>query len=204
MNILSQVAMQLIVFLVLIFSVIIHEIAHGYVAFLCGDNTAKNLGRITINPVKHIELFGTIILPLMLMLLGSSFLIGWAKPVPINPRNFFNAKRGLFFVSIAGVSANFLLALLFALLAKFVNLNSLLGVICYYVVFYNLFLGLFNLIPVPPLDGSRIVSVLISPKYAYQYNKLEPFGIFIVFLLLYAGLAQALMKIIVPVMNFLL
>lgn len=177
--------------LVLIMSVVVHEFSHGYVAYLWGDNTARLSGRLTLNPIKHLDLFGSIILPLLLIISGTNFLIGWARPVPYNPNNLRDIKKGTFFVSIAGILANLILAVLFGLLIRFGYLLGLppyvFGVnnihpfyqITTMIVLVNLVLGFFNLIPIPPLDGSKILFSFLPAKYRYIENFLERWGILI-------------------------
>lgn len=163
--------------LVLLFSIIIHEIAHGSVAYALGDPTAKMAGRLTLNPISHLDPIGSIILPLFLMMSGLP-IIGWAKPVPVNPMLLQDRRWGDFKVSIAGVTANFLIALIFGLIIKYGMSYLPQGflIIASYVVLYNIALGLFNLIPIPPLDGSHILfsflpNSLESIKYfLYQYG----------------------------------
>lgn len=177
----SLISLLMLVPIVLI-SLTFHEVAHGYVAYLCGDKTARNFGRLTLNPIKHLDLVGA----LMMLIIG----FGWAKPVPINPRNFKNFKRDLVLVSIAGPLSNFVLAFIAVILL--VVFNNLLNInftsattssqiifLIYY--FFSLFatlnigLGLFNLIPIPPLDGSRILSVLLPARLSIAYNKIEDY-----------------------------
>ena len=146
------VAMALMV-VVLLFSVIIHEIAHGYVALRNGDPTARMLGRITLNPIPHIDPIGTILLPLLLLISGAGILFGWARPVPVNPRNYRNYRLGELTVSAAGPLSNLALAVLFALLAHHPFGNVGLLMLASFGVQINIFLALFNLIPIPPLDG---------------------------------------------------
>lgn len=173
------------------FSVVVHEVAHGYIALKCGDDTAKVMGRITLNPIVHVELFGTIILPVMLYFLGG-FVIGWAKPVPINPYRFKDMKTGILKVGISGPATNFILAVIFSLIVwilaylGFAKTDSGLTIIAVIAagVTLNLILCFFNLIPIPPLDGSRVVSVFMPDEMAAKYEKLSPYGIFIIFLLL--------------------
>jgi len=149
---------------VLFFSIVLHEIAHGSVAFHLGDPTAKNEGRLTLNPLKHIDLFGTIILPLLLLLStgGRGPIIGWAKPVPINPFNFRDQKWGTLKVSVAGPATNFLLALIFGLAIRFLALPEDILLLFSVIVLYNFAWGIFNLLPFPPFDGSHILFTFLS------------------------------------------
>ena len=158
--------MQLLFLTLLILTVIIHEIAHGYAALLLGDQTAKNEGRLTLNPIPHIDLFGTIIIPTVLILTGSSLLFGWAKPVPYNPYNL-RGRYGEAIVAAAGSLTNIAVAIVFGLIYRFGIgvLPEPLLILCSIVMYINLFLGLFNLIPVPPLDGSKIIMTLLPIQY---------------------------------------
>jgi Zn-dependent protease len=177
---------------VLIMSVVVHEFSHGYTAYLLGDNTARLSGRLTLNPIKHLDLFGSIILPLLLVLSNAGFVIGWAKPVPYNPNNLRNGRRGTLMVAAAGIIANLIIAISFGLLIRFAP--SLLGIPLYdpntllthpfykitsIIVIMNLVLALFNLIPIPPLDGSKILFSFIPPQYRHIENFLEKWGMFI-------------------------
>ncbi|MFA5368510.1 MAG: site-2 protease family protein [Candidatus Paceibacterota bacterium] len=145
-------------FIILIFSIMIHEIAHGSVAHSLGDSTAKDDDRLTLNPIKHIDPMGTIILPLFLIILKSQIIIGWAKPVPINFNNITDKRWGALKIALAGPLANFILAVIFALLIRFLPMLSPgLYYIFEVVIIYNLILAIFNLIPIPPLDGSHIL-----------------------------------------------
>ena len=177
--------------IVLIMSVVIHEFAHGYVAYLLGDNTARLLGRLTLNPIKHLDLFGSIILPLLLILSKAGFVIGWARPVPYNPNNLKSGRKGTILVSVAGVLANLSVALIFGLLIRFApqlgipfytadaNLVHPFYKIATTIVLTNLVLAIFNLIPIPPLDGSKILLSLLPSRLRYIENFLERFGMFI-------------------------
>ena len=177
---------------VLLFSVIVHEVAHGYVALRNGDPTARMLGRITLNPVPHIDPVGTILLPAILLLTHAGILFGWAKPVPVNPLNFRNYRWGEITVSAAGPLSNLALAAGFALLLRLGLMN--LGVIklAFFGVSINIFLALFNLIPIPPLDGSHIVAILLPPNLLRLYNYLEPVGFILILLLFYTGILGTL------------
>ncbi|MDD4989896.1 MAG: site-2 protease family protein [Candidatus Pacebacteria bacterium] len=174
--------------LVLIFSIIIHEVAHGAMAERLGDKTAREMGRISLNPIKHIDLFGSIIIPLFLILTKSSMLIGWAKPVPINPYALRDRKYGEAKVALAGPLANIAVAVLFGLILRFVPLgvsafSQNLVLILQYIVWINLLLAVFNLTPIPPLDGSHILFALL-PKSAESVKFfLNQFGVF--FLIIY-------------------
>lgn len=173
---------------ILLFSVIVHEVMHGLVAEKFGDQTAKRAGRLTLNPIPHIDLFGTILLPGLLILSGSPILFGWAKPVPVNPLNFSNLKRGELLVSAAGILANFALSLaataVFHLVNFFPATPLLLLSLLRFTVLINLVLGVFNLLPIPPLDGSKILLSQLPLKYAREFLKLEPFGFIILLILL--------------------
>jgi Zn-dependent protease len=182
-----------------VFAITVHEVAHGWVAKKYGDNTASLLGRLTLNPVKHIDLLGTIIIPGLLLLSFTGFIFGWAKPVPVDPRNFKNPKTDMAIVALAGPVSNFLMAIAWALIARLgvvIELEAISLPLIYMGVAgisINLVLGLINLIPIPPLDGSRIVTGLLPNKLAYQYNRFERFGfLFLLFLLWSGGLGYLL------------
>lgn len=178
---------------ILLFSVIIHELAHGYVAASLGDPTAKYEGRLTLNPLKHLDPFGSIILPLLLFISGSPILFGWAKPVPVNPYNFTDKKYGELKVSIAGPASNFLVALFFGLVMRFIPYSIFLAnpgiyIALTYIVSINIWLAVFNLIPVPPLDGSWILFSFLPEKFFYIKNFLRQYGVIIlIFLILFGG-----------------
>jgi len=182
-----------------VFAITVHEVAHGWVAKKYGDNTASILGRLTLNPVKHIDLLGTIVIPGLLLLSFTGFIFGWAKPVPVDPRNFKNPKTDMAIVALAGPVSNFLMAIAWALIARLgviIELEAISLPLIYMGIAgisINLVLGLINLIPIPPLDGSRIVTGLLPNKLAYQYNRFERFGfIFLLFLLWSGGLGYLL------------
>jgi Zn-dependent protease len=165
----------------LLYSVVIHEVAHGWVAYRMGDPTAKLLGRLSLNPLKHLDPVGT----LMLFLVG----FGWAKPVPINMNNIADRRRGLIFVSSAGILANILLAfgslLVYRLLGQ--SLTGTVALIANYTAYINITLAALNLIPIPPLDGSKILMGFASRNTQYFLARIEPYGFFILIALLYLG-----------------
>ncbi|MBR3627409.1 MAG: site-2 protease family protein [Elusimicrobia bacterium] len=190
---------------VLLFSVIVHEVAHGFVAYKRGDSTAKLLGRLTLNPIYHIDIFGSIILPAILVLTNLPA-FGWAKPVPINMYNLKNPKTDMILVSLAGITANFLLAvcagvLMFFIRTFFAHMDVMVSlyVILQYVIVINIVLFIFNLIPIPPLDGSRVVLFLLPRELAQKYAQIERYGFWIILILL---MTNILWKIIGPVANF--
>jgi len=177
-----------------IFAITVHEVAHGWVASKLGDQTARLMGRLTLNPLKHIDPVGTIIVPIV-MLMFTPFLLGWAKPVPVDWRNLRRPRRDMAWVAVAGPAANLLMLLFWILFAKLVllsgpgNSESAMPFIAMALagIFINIILMVLNLIPVPPLDGSRIVSSLLPPRTAILYNRLEPYGLIIVLILLVTG-----------------
>jgi Zn-dependent protease len=173
---------------VLLFSVIIHEVAHGYVALLNGDPTARLSGRITLNPIPHIDPIGTILLPLLLLVTHAGVIFGWARPVPVNPSYFRNYRLGEVTCSFAGPASNLLLAVLFAYLLRFKLGGPGLILLAYYGCTINIFLALFNLLPIPPLDGSHLVAAFLPFRLLQLYRYLEPVGFVIIILLFYTGL----------------
>ena len=187
----------LIQLLILFFSIIVHEVSHGYAALRYGDPTAKHAGRLSFNPLRHIDPFGTIILPLILILTGSPFLIGWAKPVPINPYYLRNPREDMMKIGAAGPLSNFALAILFSLIYRIVGIGPFAYLILY-AVFINLLLAVFNLIPVPPLDGSRILGGLLPYDLYEKYMRIEPYGFIIVFAFFFIGFGS----ILIPLVRF--
>ena len=154
--------------IVLLFSLVIHEVSHGLAAESLGDNTAKDQGRLSLNPLKHLDPFGSVLVPLLLFMVtaGRGPLFGWAKPVPVNPYNFKDQKWGLLKVSLAGPAANFLVAVFFALAIRFFPLPELMIQLLGTIVLYNLLWGFFNLVPIPPLDGSSILFSLLPEEFS--------------------------------------
>lgn len=177
--------------IILLASVVIHELAHGYTAEYFGDPTARYAGRLTINPLPHLELFGSFLLPLGLLLSGTGFMIAWAKPVPVNPNNFYNIRKGIIWVSLAGVISNLLLAVVFGLMLRILAMTGTLTVgvlaVTSKIVILNIVLVIFNLIPLPPLDGSKVLFALLPNKYSYIESFLTRWGfvlliVFIIFI----------------------
>lgn len=181
---------DLIIYIIpILFAITVHEVAHGWIAYKLGDSTAKSLGRLTLNPLPHVDPIGTIILPTVLYL-TSPFIFGFAKPVPINYNNLRNDKLDVIYVALAGPLSNILMAIMWTFILYFSLLNNDLffGQMASVGIFFNLLLAIFNMIPIPPLDGSVIIRTMLPSKYLYQYDKLELYGIFLVFALLFLGL----------------
>ena len=164
---------------VLIMSVVVHEISHGYAALYLGDSTAKYQGRLTLNPLKHLDPFGSVILPLLMAMLPGGLIFGWAKPVPYNPYNLRNRRWGELIVAVAGPLSNFALAFIFGTIVRFadvLNLSSAFVEISFLIVVINVVLAIFNLIPIPPLDGSKILFSILPKQYDHFREVLERSG----------------------------
>jgi len=180
-------------------AIVLHEVAHGWVAEKLGDNTARFMGRLTLNPVKHIDPVGTILIPIALIVVGSPFIFGYAKPVPVDFRKLNNPKRDMIWVALAGPATNLLLAIASALLLMLlvhapVSLMWAAGplaLMCQASIIINMVLCIFNLLPLPPLDGGRIAVGLLPGPLAYQLSRVEPVGMLIVIALLLLGFFQA-------------
>ena len=193
-------------------AIILHEVAHGYVAFRLGDPTAKTRGRLTLNPLAHIDPIGTILVPIFLLIINSPFLFGWAKPVPINPGYFRNPFKGMLYVAVAGPATNLALALATTVIGRIVLLaipdtllffnhtfaGNLVHTFVYLLgifVIYNIILAVFNMIPIPPLDGSRVLTYFLPPEGRRVMIMLERYGFIILIALIYLGGLRALFNL---------
>ena len=186
-----------------LFAITVHETAHGWVASKLGDHTARMMGRLTLNPIKHIDPVGTILVPALLYLSSAGFLFGWAKPVPINFSALRSPKKDMLWVALAGPGVNLLMAigwLIIIAIANTLNIHFLV-LMGGAGIFVNLLLAIFNLLPIPPLDGGRVISSLLPGRLSYQYDQLEPYGLFILVGLLFLGVFQ---NIIWPIVHSLL
>ena len=198
LNILQRLAIWI---LPVLFAITVHEAAHGWVALRLGDRTAMMLGRVTLNPLKHIDPVGTLLVPGLMLMMGG-MLFGWAKPVPVTWQNLRNRKRDMALVALAGPAANLLMAIFWAFLMRLsIMLDSVFPLISKPLLYMggagisiNLILMVLNLLPIPPLDGSRIVSGLLPDKLAWRYNLLEKYGMVILLLLLVSGVLWGLIS----------
>ena len=175
-----------------LFAITVHETAHGWVASKLGDHTARMMGRLTLNPIKHIDPVGTILVPALLYLSSAGFLFGWAKPVPINFSALRSPKKDMLWVALAGPGVNLLMAIGWLIIVAIANTLNIpfLEFMGGAGIFVNLLLAIFNLLPIPPLDGGRVISSLLPGRLAYQYDQLEPYGLFILVGLLFLGVFQ--------------
>ena len=191
----------LIYIIPLLFAITLHEAAHGWVASKLGDHTARMMGRVTLNPIKHVDPVGTILVPLALLLMpGVGFIFGWAKPVPINFRALRSQKSGMIWVALAGPAANFLMAigwLILAIISLKLELFTLYSM-ARVGIFLNILLAVFNLLPIPPLDGSRVISALLPGPLAYKYGQFEQYGFLILLGLMLIGGFQLF---VLPIVN---
>lgn len=207
----GQLLGQIYQVIVLIFLVMVHEVSHGLMAYRLGDNTAKEMGRLTLNPIKHLEFFGSFLVPFIFIFSGSPFVLGWAKPVPFNPFNLKNPKRDAALIALAGPVSNFLIALVFGLIVRLmaaflpvatsavlINIFNLLSI----VIFVSILLAFFNLIPIPPFDGSRILMAFLSGKAERIWLQLEHYGTLIIILLLFGGMLSFLAPLVLYTYRF--
>ena len=191
---------------ILLYSIILHELAHAKIADMMGDGTSRMYGRLTLNPLPHLDLFGTL-LPIMLLLSGSPIVFGWAKPVPINPYNFYDQRKGIIYVSAAGIAANLLVAWLLSVAVRFIPINDsptmyLLAQALIFGVRINIVLAVFNLLPIPPLDGSKLFSMLLPYRYSQYIDRMEPFGfVILLFILIFPPTQMLLWGIINFIFN---
>ncbi|UCE41751.1 MAG: site-2 protease family protein [Candidatus Aminicenantes bacterium] len=201
---------------VVLFAITVHEASHGWAALKMGDPTAYQMGRITLNPIRHIDPIGTVLLPAMLIIMGAPP-FGWAKPVPVNPLNLKDPRRDNLIISIAGPASNISVAVVAFIILKILmhldprlfystgggvsSLFSPLITIVYYTIVINVILAFFNLIPIPPLDGSGVVMGLISEEAAQKYEQIRPYGFFILILLIMTGFIGRILGVVLRIVN---
>ncbi|UCF81776.1 MAG: site-2 protease family protein [Acidobacteriota bacterium] len=205
-----SLALGFLIYLVLLFSLSVHECAHAWTAYRLGDPTARYLGRVTLNPIPHIDVVGTVIFPLF-MIFGGVPLFGWAKPVPVNPYNLHNPRRDHMWVAAAGPLSNFALCLVGILLYRIFFVETSLGGgsrllhdFLLYGAILNAVLGTFNLIPIPPLDGGGVIERFLSPAMAQKFEMIKPFGMLILFAFLLLGLLHLIIMPIQALVLFLM
>jgi len=211
MDIIYLITWAAFTFVIFIIFATFHEYAHAWVAYRCGDPTAKQNGRISLNPIVHIDLFWTIIMPIMLLLsTDGRFAIGSAKPVPVNPSLFRNPRRDIVLVGLAGPSTNAIWALLLIGLMKlwvnsfspYSSVFKPIYILMYICMSTNVMLLLFNMLPIPPLDGSRIIEALLPNRYAYYYEKIGPYMFILLIVLMYFGLFGRLFNFVLNIIIY--
>jgi len=202
MDELSAIQRIVVWILPVIFAITVHEVAHGWVAKKYGDNTASRLGRLTLNPIKHVDLLGTVIVPGLLLMTGTGFIFGWAKPVPVDASNFKRPLQDMAIVALAGPVSNLIMALIWALIIRlgiFIGTNAeAISLPLIYTgvagISINLVLAMINLLPIPPLDGSRILTGILPNYWAWQYNRLERYGFILLLVLLYTKILNVILE----------
>jgi Zn-dependent protease len=202
MDELSVIQRIVVWILPVIFAITVHEVAHGWVAKKYGDNTASRLGRLTLNPIKHVDLLGTVIVPGLLLMTGTGFIFGWAKPVPVDPTNFKRPLQDMAVVALAGPVSNLIMAFIWALIIRlgiFIGTNAeAISLPLIYTgvagISINLVLAMINLLPIPPLDGSRILTGILPNYWAWQYNRLERYGFILLLVLLYTKILNVILE----------
>ncbi len=192
--------------LAFVIAITVHEASHGWVADKLGDSTARAMGRVTMNPMSHIDIIGTVVLPLLLILTRSPYIFGWAKPVPVNPYNLRNPRKDMLWIGLAGPMANIITAVAFSLILRsgLIVAGSLSQIFVVQVILINLVLAVFNLIPIPPLDGYQILSGLLPREAAISYSRIQPYGMWILIALLFLGVIGAIIGSVVGVLFSLL
>ncbi|MBD97918.1 site-2 protease family protein [bacterium] len=202
--------MTLSIGLILLISVIVHEVAHGYVADYLGDTTPRAMGRLSLNPLVHMDWLGSVLLPMLMMVSGASVWLGWAKPVPVNPRNFANPSRDMMLVALAGPLSNLGLAGVASIGLKMIPMWASVGdvtpaiVLCQQAVIINAGLMVFNLMPIPPLDGSKIMLHWAAQPVREMLYRIEPYGFALIFMLAYLGVLMPIIRLfMVPVIRML-
>lgn len=195
---------------ILLFSVIVHEVMHGLVALKFGDDTAEKAGRLTLNPLPHIDPIGTVLLPAIFLILpaitgvSSNFFLAWAKPVPVNPLNFSNIRTGELLVALAGIGANFGLAIIAAILYHLTQNMGIINDLMVYTVRINLMLGVFNLLPIPPLDGSKALISQLPLNLAREYDKFSQYSFYLLIALLYFGVIGFILNLVLIPLHLIL
>jgi Zn-dependent protease len=204
-HIMQKILSYVIQFAVVMFAISIHEASHAWMANYFGDPTAKNQGRVTLNPIAHIDLIGTIIFPLLLIAMGAP-VFGWAKPVMVNPYNLKDPRRANMFIAASGPGANSLASIsfivLFLILKNFNIINlvnpGIIALILFWLILINIFLAIFNLIPIPPLDGSGIIEGILKGEAFNAYQKIKPYGFIILIIIIYTGILDIIAR---PILN---
>lgn len=198
----NEILLAIFQFVVFMFSAIVHEVSHGLAAYKLGDDTAKQMGRLSLDPRKHLDPFGSLLLPLFLLIVRSPVLFGWAKPVPYNPANLKNPKIGAALIGLAGPTSNILLAIIFGILIRVLAVSfgpkiAAFLIMLNVIVFINIMLAIFNLVPIPPLDGSKLLFAVLPYKYYRLQNALETYGGVILLFFIFFGF-----QIIIPLIEF--